>query len=420
MTRYGLALLLGMTLLLGGCVNQTVKSTSVPPLNRPLQAIPDDEVLDVGVAILNPGIDELDDDEQIFPEVRRAEATFIANELAKTLQDVGAWGAVRVVPDEQQFTDLLVTGRILQSDGEHMALAVRVSDARGMIWIDKRYEGITSKYAYEGRHANSQDPFLMVYRQIANDLLRVFSGQSRAERVAIRQIAELRFARAFASDAFSDYLSQDKNGIYRIQRLPAVDDPMLERVRNLRQRNYVFVDTLQGYYTGFAEEMYTPYQDWRKLSYEEVVALRELQKEANARLIAGAAAVVAGIAAQGSSDQYARTAGIVGIGAGGYLLKSGLEKRAESNIHTLAIEELGQSLEAEITPRVIELEDRTVRLSGSVDDQYAQWRELMADIYAAEIGALAPPVDEVLYEDTTSGSVDDTSQRPAQPDPQTP
>jgi len=48
-------------------------------------------------------------------------------------------------------------------------------------------------------------------------------------------------------------------------------------------------------------------------------------------------------------------------------------------------------LEAEVTPRVIELEDRTVRLSGNVQDQYAQWRELMADIYAAEIGALDLP-----------------------------
>lgn len=75
-------------------------------------------------------------------------------------------------------------------------------------------------------------------------------------------------------------------------------------------------------------------------------------------------------------------------------MKSGLEKRAESNIHTLALEELGQSLEAEITPRVIELEDRTVRLSGNVADQYDQWRELMADIYAAEIGALATPEDQ--------------------------
>jgi len=404
MNRFVSVLLLGIALLVSGCVNQTVKSTSVPPLDRPIQPIADDELLDVGVSILNPGIDALKDDDQIFPEVRRAEATFIANELSKTLQDVGAWGAVRVVPDEQQFTDLLISGQILHSDGESLQLAIRVSDARGLIWIDKTYKGTTSKYAYEGRNANAQDPFLMVYRQIANDLLRVLNTQSRAARLAIRQIAELRFARAFAEDAFSDYLSQDTDGVYRIQRLPAVNDPMLERVRNLRQRNYVFVDTLQGHYTGFAEEMYNPYQDWRKLSYEEVIALRELKNEANARLIAGAAAVVAGIAAQGSNDQYVRTAGAVGIGAGGYLLKSGLEKRAESNIHTLAIEELGQSLEAEITPRVIELEDRTVRLSGNVDDQYTQWRELMADIYAAEIGALAPPINAVLDEGASDNS----------------
>ena len=69
----------------------------------------------------------------------------------------------------------------------------------------------------------------------------------------------------------------------------------------------------------------------------------------------------------------------------------GLEKRAESNIHSLALEELGQSLDAEITPRVIELEDRTVRLTGNVEDQYDQWRELLADIYAAELAALEPP-----------------------------
>ena len=55
---------------------------------------------------------------------------------------------------------------------------------------------------------------------------------------------------------------------------------------------------------------------------------------------------------------------------------------------------MGQSLSAEITPRVIELEDRTVRLSGNVEDQYSQWRELMADIYATEIGALNPPVSD--------------------------
>lgn len=381
-------MLLLLALMLTGCVNQTVKSTSVPPLAQPPQPIPDAQVLDVGVAILDPGIGELQDDDRVYPEIRRAEATFIARELTTTLEEVGAWGAVRVVPDTNQFTDLLVTGKILHSDGEHLELAVKVTDARGTPWIDKTYEGVTSRYAYENRATADRDPFLLVYRQIANDMLVVFNRTSAQERIAIRQVAELRFARTFAQDAFQGYLAQDKNGIYNIQRLPAENDPMLERVRNLRQRNYIFVDTLQGYYTGFAEDMYTPYQEWRKLSYDEVVAQRELQSEANQRLIAGAAAVIAGIAAQGSSSDYANTAGVVGIAGGAYLLKSGLEKRAESSIHSLAIEELGQSLSAEITPRVIELEDRTVRLSGNVEDQYGQWRELMADIYATEIGAL--------------------------------
>jgi len=81
--------------------------------------------------------------------------------------------------------------------------------------------------------------------------------------------------------------------------------------------------------------------------------------------------------------------------AGGGLIKSGLERRAEANIHSLALEELGQSLEADITPQVIDLEDRTVQLSGTIDDQYSQWREILSDIYAAEMAELPTtlPVD---------------------------
>ena len=58
------------------------------------------------------------------------------------------------------------------------------------------------------------------------------------------------------------------------------------------------------------------------------------------------------------------------------------------------------SLEAEITPQVIELEDRSVTLKGNVDDQYAQWRSLLADIYAAEIGSLEAPGESSDTADT--------------------
>ena len=166
---------------------------------------------------------------------------------------------------------------------------------------------------------------------------------------------------------------------------------MVERVRSIRERDLLFIDTLQEYYGSFNGEMYGPYQEWRKLSYEEAMAMQELRAESTRRLIAGGVAVLAGIAAAGANDTSTRTAGNVAVIGGGYLLKSGLEQRAEAQIHVEALEELGMSLEAEITPSVIELEDRTVMLSGNVEDQYDQWRELLADIYRAEIGALDPP-----------------------------
>ena len=382
---------LALVALLGGCVSETVKSTSVPALEAPDQLTPEAELLDVGVVILDPGISAVEDEELVYPEVRKAEATFMATELAEVLTEQGGWGAVRVVPDDRQFSDLLVRGTILVSDGESLQLKIRVSDARGTVWLDKRYQGVTSRYAYEQGTRVKQDPFLAVYRMIANDMLAIFDRVPSADRVTIRRVAEMRFARDFASGAFADYLEEDDAGQISLRRLPAEDDPMLNRVRGLRQRHYVFVDTLQGHYNGFAEDMYTPYQEWRRASYEETIALRELEAESQREMIAGGAAILAGIVAQTSGSRTTRSAGAVGVIGGGALLKSGLEKRAESNIHSLALEELGQSLDAEITPRVIELEDRTVRLTGNVEDQYDQWRELLADIYAAELATLEPP-----------------------------
>ena len=390
MTRSLIGVLLALSLLTG-CVTETVKSTSVPVLDAPDTPVPDAELLDVGVVILDPGISSVEDEEQVYPEVRRAEATFMATELADVLAEQGGWGAVRVVPDERQFSDLLVRGTILQSDGEALELKIRVSDARGTVWLDKRYTGITSRYAYEQGTRTKQDPFLSVYRMIANDMLAAFQRLPAEERTTIRRVAEMRFARDFASGAFADYLNEDPSGQVTLRRLPSEEDPMLARVRGLRQRHYVFVDTLQGHYAGFSDDMYTPYQEWRKASYEETVALRELENEAKREMIAGGAAILAGIVAQSSGSRMTRRAGAIGVVGGGALLKRGLEKRAESNIHSLALEELGQSLDAEITPRVIELEDRTVRLTGNVEDQYDQWRELLADIYAAELAALEPP-----------------------------
>ena len=49
---------------------------------------------------------------------------------------------------------------------------------------------------------------------------------------------------------------------------------------------------------------------------------------------------------------------------------------------------MADSLDAEIEPHTIALADKTVTLTGTVEEQYAQWRTVLNEIYLAEIGQL--------------------------------
>ena len=386
--------------LLGACVSQTIKTTSVPRLDSATEEVAEAQLLDVGISIFDPGIADYEEGEQTYPEVRKAEARFMPFLLAEAMQDSGAWGAVRVAPNPKQINDLVVTGKILHSDGEELKLRIKAVDSRRQVWLERDYTGVASRYAYETTTRNKYDPFQAVYNTIANDLLEQQEKLQLGDREDIRLVTELLFARSFSPEAFEGYLGEDRNGQYEILRLPAKNDPMLERVASIRERDQMFIDTLQEYYRSFGIEMNGPYQEWRKESFEEAVALQQLQSESTRQMIAGGIALLAGIAAATTGDSSTtQIAGQVAVLGGGYLLKSGLEKRNEAQIHVQALEELGMSLEAEITPQVIELEDRTVTLHGNVEDQYAQWRELLADIYAAEIGALEPPTNSTASTD---------------------
>lgn len=393
--------LVGLCLLASACVNQTIKSTSVPTVASPSATVPEEQLLDVAVVVFDPGLDDYEEDEQVYPEVRKAEARFMPMQLSAAMQDSGAWGAVRVVPDDSQITDLVVRGKILHSDGEELKLEITATDSRGEVWLDKTYTGNASRYAYETTTRNTNDPFQAVYNTIANDLLKELEDLKVTDRKNVRVVTELRFAQGFSPDAFQGYLAQKRNGQYEVKRLPAANDPMVERVQAIRERDHVYVDTLQAYYTNFDGQMSVPYQEWRKASYQEALALKELQAESTRNLILGGLAVIGGIAAATTGDSStSRTAGQVAVLGGGYLLKTGLDKRNEAQLHVAALEELGASLEAEVSPQVIELEDRTVTLSGNVEEQYTQWRVVLADIYRAEIGALELPEESAGTADT--------------------
>lgn len=379
--------LLPLLLVFAGCSTTTVKSTEHEQIVTETVPFAEDQLLDVGVGLFNPGLASLESEEDsALPKIREAEARFMPYKLAETLQNSGNWGAVRIIPDRLSEMDVWVDAEIVESDGEHLTLRVTVEDASGLRWYTKEYSEAASKYSYADDLATRMEPFQGTYNQIANDMLQYRRQLPPQDVAAIRTISELKFAKDFAPDVYAAHLEVNESGLHHIKRLPAQNDPVLQQVRRIRERDYVFVDTLQQYYDSFVNQMEVPYREWREAFYTESKALKEVQSASNARLIGGALAVLAGILAQGSSSPIARSAGWVGIGGGATAVMSGLNKREEAKVHIEALEEISGSLNSEIEPHTLTLENRTVTLSGTVNEQYRQWREILKQIHQTETG----------------------------------
>lgn len=373
------------------CSTTSVKSTEYVQIVQDSAPVSEDLLMDVGITVFDPGIDEIDEDEEdrVNPEIRNAESRYAPFMLAETLQRSGNWGVVRVLPNETSTMDVYLHGQILQSDGEGMRLMITARDSSGALWYTKEYEEHISQFNYEASQRQANDPFQVVYNNIANDLLAWRKANLSNERIArIRTISELQFARNFAPELFDQYLTVDNRGITQLVRLPADNDPSLERVREIRQRDNLFVDTVQDYYANYARQMRVPYDSWREQSYEVTGQVEKLEASARRRFVAGAVAIVGGIAAATSSNAAVQAGSMVAVGGGAYMVKSGFDVKAEAEIHIAALQELGESLEAEVAPRMIDLDDRTVMLTGTVEEQYSQWREILVDIYKAETGEL--------------------------------
>jgi len=379
-----------LVLALAGCNTHTVKTTSYISIVQDSQNVPEDLLLDVGVSVFDPGIDEIEkrDEETTNHEIRVAESRYAPFLLAETLQRSANWGIVRLMPNNESPMDVIINGTILQSDGEAMQIRIAVTDSSGREWYTKVYSELISQFSYEPSQRQQADPFQVIYNKISNDLLEYRKRNlTNQEIVEVRTISELLFARRFSPEVFDSYLTTDRQGNLAITALPAETDPVLQRVRDIRERDFMFIDTVQDYYATYVRQMRLPYDTWRALSYDETIELRELRASANRRFVAGAAAVLGGLAAATSGGNYAtQTGGAIGVGAGAYLIKSGFDKRVEAKLHSDALEELGESLENEVAPRVFSLDDRTITLTGSVEEQYAQWKDVLADIYASEVG----------------------------------
>jgi hypothetical protein len=394
---------LALPMLLAGCVTSEVKPIPKVAAKQATVHIPEAELLDVGIRVFDPGIPKnIENDEEalakkrIYPDLRKAEARYMPTLLRATLEETAQWGAVRVIPATADFVDVIVTGKVVDSNGGFMAIDITAVDAAGRVWMkDKRYSSLVDLGAYKTTAAlKARDPFQNVYSEIANDMVVMRDKLSALDRENIRKVASLKFAEDLAPDAMRGMTAVDKSGITQVVRLPAEGDPTLGRIERIRERDTAVVDTVNDYYSSFADSIDDSYDSWRQTSFTELEKEMRAKSSARTRTVLGAAALIASIFAPNSCSSYdacrindaMRTAGTMG---GIAAVLSGIKKYADARTHADALKELTLSFQAEVAPQVIEVEGHTLRLTGTAEDQYREWRKLLKQLYLEETGAAA-------------------------------
>lgn len=330
----------------------------------PAFSVPD-ESLDVNILVFDPGI-PVDTATLgklgIFPEIRKSEAKYMPVLLREVLVESGVWGVVRVIPRELSSSELLLTGRILHSDGQRLELHITARDAAGDVWLDKAYSGSATPADYPVPVPG--DPFLTVYRQIAGDLQDARRQKSMSQFASVRDIALLRYAAELVPDAFSSYLDLSAEGTYRLLRLPADDDPMLARVMNAREQEYRFIDIVDEQYLRLSEEMAPTYHLWRQYGFEQAIYREAFERRVSTQ------------DRQGRAGSYAA-------------LQQTYNVYRQSKIQEQDLDELAGGFNNEVAPTQMEVSGTVFKLSGSLDAQYEEWRGILRRIFELETG-LAP------------------------------
>jgi hypothetical protein len=389
-----LSLLFFALVVLAGCA--TVPGKQVDDQVAPLMAsqeFGDHELLNVSINVFDPGElpENIDKRAGLSSEIREAEARFIPMHLKYSMQRTGYWGSVRIVPDDDVGAEVQVRGKIEFSDGESLVLTVEALDSRNVLWFRKTYAETALLNEHLGTEPEKEDTFQDLFNKIANDLAEYRNRLTPDDMLEIQRIAELRYGQLMAPDVYGQYLSYDRNNRLQIVHLPAENDIMMERIRSIRSRDNMLIDTINGYYEAYYLDLWEPYGNWRQFRSEEVATMRQIEREALQRKIIGAVAIIGAIAIGATVDGSSaatNTLQQVMVAGGAYYIYTGFQKSQEVVINKEVIEELGMSFTSEAEPLVIEVEGETFRLTGTAKEQYAKWREFLKQIYARETGLI--------------------------------
>jgi len=335
-----------------------------------------DIYLDVGIGVFTNTYHENETEtygDWIFTEIRDNERHYLPYLLRDTLLNSGHWGAVRVLPQADPSVDLMLTGTILYSDGSRLVLAIEATDSTGRRWLQKTYADDTRAEDYPDSsrlRAASQleredlkEPFQDIYNQIANDLLAALTASTPEQLQNVQRVSELVYARDLAPDSFAQSLDTDAQGYLTVNTLPAEQDPMMNRVLEMRRRHHLFIDTVDDYYQALFAEMQASYLVWRRYAYDQENELEFTTRES------------------ADQDLFSSTNTTL-------TLMQRYNRYRWAKIYEQEFLELATGFNRELAPTILELNRNVHGLSGTMEEQYLQWRRILRQLFELETGEL--------------------------------
>ncbi len=353
--------------------------------------------------------------DDIWPEIRRAEGYFMAVRVKAALQRIASpspWGVVRVTPRASDAFDVNVEASILQSNAGGTEFTARVSDASEITWFECRYH-----FVDDGEATSFELPFI----DLADDMTAwIREHLTATERERLRTVARMRFARSFSPHAFASHLIVDDAGVVRLNRLPAHDAPMLAHVRRILELEHRFIDALDNHYEAFSGHMAMPYRRWRDAIRDGILTRRQLNARAQARRAFGAIALVGGLSgqsgAEGPGDGLPQRDFDTVVSGVANLYSASRESDAVV-AWVRMLERLGHATGAAISPYLLETENRTLRLTGAVNEQYDDLRRILGELYRANARDDAQVRAPGIAFQGRVSAVDDLVTRPPRPLP---
>jgi hypothetical protein len=392
------------TFLLSGCANNSRQSSAVGP--SPSSSFSEQETaeiavttptapkLDVIIPVFDPGLPEDPEDyesENIWPELRRAEANRFAFKLKEALEETEQFGSIRVTPDKSATGDLYILGRIEQSNGEEVEVEIKVIDISGERWLKESFEYEVSSAFHKDIRNRGKDSYDPLFVEIAAEIVEELKDHESEELEDLRYLTDIRFGASFSDSTFMQYLETDDEE-YTLVSKPSDNDPMLQRVKEIRVRDQLFIDNLQDNYAAFSAQMNDSYLMWQEQSLLEVKARRSAGRKAILQMLGGALlvglAVLSVTTGSRSSSSSIRSLGSTGAILGGIggvsMISAGFKTSNEAKVHRDALNELGQSVNMELGSQVVAFDEESVELTGDAKEQFMQWRNFLQKIYTEE------------------------------------